>query len=204
MVDRFRESDRQLSKFLFNPSSDFLSSWITRCILRCTEPIKLLISPISRFSTPPWGPGWVHIVTLVLRSSIADDTVWTPIPFCRSIHLLINKLSQPPYRSIGSRTDLNGSSWWSTYANCHNVSEDFWSLAIILVVNFATKGTKIVQRTFTKSYDDRRKSGHKKAKRRIIKENKKQKSKTKDKEKAKRQIKNKSRDNKRKRGIKKN
>jgi hypothetical protein len=66
--------------------------------------------------TPPWGPGWVYTVTMILKSSIVDDTWWTRIPFCLSLHLLINKLSQPPYRSIGSETDLNGSSWRSTYS----------------------------------------------------------------------------------------
>jgi hypothetical protein len=63
-----------------------------------------------------------------------------------------------------------------------------------LVVNFTTKGVRIVQRALTKSSDDRRKSGHKKTKRRITKEN--------EESKAEPQIKNTSWGKKRNRGIK--
>jgi hypothetical protein len=70
--------------------------------------------PCSSSPAPSWEPGWVHTVTLGLKSTHGDDTVWTPTPFCLLIHLLINKVVQAPDRSIGSGTDLNGSSWRST------------------------------------------------------------------------------------------
>jgi hypothetical protein len=47
--DRCWDFDRHLSRILVNPSSDFPSCWITRCILCCMEPIKLLISPMFKF-----------------------------------------------------------------------------------------------------------------------------------------------------------
>jgi hypothetical protein len=111
------ESDRKRSKISLNPSSHFLSSSITRCILRCMEPIKLFICPMlkfSHFSVRVWISSHCHFDSLGIYRW---RYILNSFPFCWSFHPLINKLSQPPYRSIGSGTDLNGSSCPSTYSS---------------------------------------------------------------------------------------
>jgi hypothetical protein len=172
-VARFWETDREQWKYFLNSSADFPSSWITRCILRWIEPIKLLISPMFKFfhsflriwmsfTLSLWfsnHPSLTIPCELLLR--VVDWTTSWPIKFFKR---LTDPLDQEPTLTAALGDPLNRS-------DCHNVSEDFWSLAIILVVNFATKGLMIVQRAFTKSSDERRKSGHKKTKRRRTKEN---------------------------------
>jgi hypothetical protein len=113
--------------------------------------------PCLSSSTPPWGLEWVQPVTLNLKSSIVNDTFWTSTLWSTNFFkCLADRLDQ---RSIFRAVLCDP----LIHSACHNVDEDFWSLAIILVVNFAIKGLMIVQRALTKSSDDRRMRGHKKS-----------------------------------------